>query len=106
MLKNKKLLDALLEREALKAKLAEIDAAIKETAQYLVEEAKGDSVLDFDGGLSAECKCVRRIAPKYKELAFELAGNHPEAVQILADSDPKRFLKETVSYQIHLIEEK
>jgi hypothetical protein len=104
MLKNAKLLDALVERDALKAKLADIDNAIKETARYIYEEAKGDSILQI-GDKKVECRCVRRIAPKYKELAFELVKGHEERLQELADSDRERFLCETVSCQLRLIGE-
>ncbi|PKK82720.1 MAG: hypothetical protein CVT49_12345 [candidate division Zixibacteria bacterium HGW-Zixibacteria-1] len=102
MLKNHKLLDALIERNALKIKLAEIEKAIKETAEYLYQEAGEDSVLQVSGN-KIECRCIRRIAPKYKELAFELVGEHPERLQELADSDRKRFINETISYQIHIL---
>jgi hypothetical protein len=104
MLRNAKLLDALIERDALRAKLAEIDKAIKKTAQNIYKEAKGDSILQI-GDKKVECRCVRRIAPKYKEMVFELVKGHEERLQELADSDNKRFLCETVSYQLHLIEE-
>ena len=90
--------ELMKKKQDLAAKVKEIDAALKPMVEAAAKKFDG-TARRTTSGQDLFFEVVKRTAPKYKEICFELAD--PQKIAELVDSDDDKFVTHTTSFQAH-----